>query len=211
MSRRFRRLYRLNARAGALLALYLLASGFAKAQVLNSDMEVRVGGLPSLMARSHDLSDVLSTSLDTILHTQHICCGKDSALGDSVAAANPSSLKDVAAKLQGRHLLSDGRPVQVTAEFWPSNEINSGRVIGALTDQNALLMLWNSQLYVVYGAVYQWFWAGSNEGGSAQTTLHKFLLLDTRYSDSRRHLEFNRLTNDLSKVQGLLLVSVKPE
>ena len=40
---------------------------------------VRVGGLPTLMARSHDASDVLLTSLDTILHDREVCCGKDSA------------------------------------------------------------------------------------------------------------------------------------
>jgi len=197
--------------AGIVLFFRLLLGGPAYAQVLNTDLEVHVSGLPSLMARTHELTDVLPTSLDTILHNRSICCGKDSALEDSVAGADPSSLKDVAAKLQGRHLLSDGRPIQVTAEFWPSNEINSGSVVGALNGQNALLMSWNSHLYVVYGAVYQWIWFGATDSGAAETSIHKFLLLDTRYSDSRRHVEFNRLTDDLSKVQGMLLVQIRTQ
>ena len=197
-------------RAGyVLVGLLVASSSTINAQVLNTDQEIHVSGLPSLLSRTHDLSDVLPTSIDTILHDPSICCGKDSALEDSVAAADPLSLKDVSGKLQGRHLLSDGRPIQVTADFWPSAEVNSGQIIGALADKNALLMSWNSHLYVVHGAIYQWIWVGGDETGSKMTTLHKLLLLDTRYSDERRHIEFNRETDDLTNVQGFLLLQWK--
>src|SRR5882724_3491807 len=93
------------------LVLWLVLEGCVVAQVYHPGQEVRVKGLPALIARSHDAADVLMTSLDTIVHDRSLCCGKDSALEDSVAQADPASLKDVAAKLQGRHLLSDGRPV----------------------------------------------------------------------------------------------------
>ena len=42
------------------------------------------------------------------------------------------------------------------------------------------------------------------------TAIHKFLLLDTRYSDSRRKVVFNRETDDWSKVQGMLRVTIQP-
>ena len=197
--------------SAALVALFLQAGSLANGQAFNTDLEVRVGGLPALMARSHDPSDVLPTSLDTIFHDRSICCGRDSALEDSVAAADPLSLKDLANKLQGRHLLGDGRPIQVTAEFWPPDAVNSGRLIGALTDKHALLMEWNSHLYVVYGVVYQWVWYGGDESGGAMTVIREFLLLDTRFSDSRRTTVFNRETEDLSKVQGLLFLDTKPQ
>jgi len=186
---------------------------FAYAQVFNTDLEVNVNGLPALMARSHDATDVLPTALDTIFHDRSVCCGKDSALEDSVAAADPESLKDLASNLQGRHLLGDGRPIQVTAEFWPPDAINSGKTISALTDKHALLMAWDSQLYVVYGAVYRWIWvgAGHDEGGQAMTVIRKFLLLDTRFSDSRREVVFTRGTDDANKVQGLLFLQFKPQ
>jgi len=186
---------------------------FAYAQVFNTDLEVKVRGLPALMARSHDATDVLPTALDTIFHDRSVCCGKDSALEDSVAAADPESLKDLASNLQGRHLLGDGRPIQVTAEFWPPDAINSGKTISALTDKHALLMAWDSQLYVVYGAVYRWIWvgAGHDEGGQAMTVIRKFLLLDTRFSDSRREVVFTRGTDDANKVQGLLFLQFKPQ
>jgi len=190
------------------LASCVAFGGQASAQVFNTDLDVRVTGLPSLMARSHDLADVLPTSIDTILHDRALCCGKDSALEDSVSAADPRSLQDVAAKLDGRHLLSDGRPVTVKAEFWPANAINAGSVIGSLSDNHALLMMWNSHLYVVYGAVYQWLMFGSEDSATPQTTIHKFLLLDTRYSDFRRKVAFDRTTDDLNHVQGMIYLVV---
>jgi hypothetical protein len=185
---------------------------FAQGQILYTDQEVQVHNLPSLMARSHDTSDVLLTSLDTVLHDREICCGKDSALADSAQAADPESLKDVAAKLDGRHLLSDGRPVVVKATYLTPDAVNSGLLITWFLNQHAALMQWNSHLYVVHGIVYLWT-ANETPEGSAQsgTVIRKFLLWDTRYSDSRREAVFNRDTDDLSKVQGLLFVESKPQ
>jgi len=106
------------------------------------------------MARTHEPSDVLLTSLDTIIHDRRVCCGKDSALEDSTAKADPSSLKDIAAKLRGRQLLSDGRPIMVTAESIDPAAINGGMLIATLHEKHALLFEWNSNLYVCYGVTY---------------------------------------------------------
>lgn len=190
------------------LAGCLVLGGRAQAQVFNRDLDLRVTGLPNLRARSHDLADVLPTSIDTILHNRVLCCGRDSALGDSVAAADPRSLQDVAAKLQGRHLLSDGRPITLTTEYWAPNAINAGNVVSSLSDNRALLMMWNSHFYVVYGAVYQWVMFGGDEGATPETVIRKLLLLDTRYSDFRRRVVFDRATDDLSKVQGMVYIAV---
>ena len=43
------------------LSVILLLMSFAKPQVLHQDQEVKVHDLPSLMARTHDPSDVLLT------------------------------------------------------------------------------------------------------------------------------------------------------
>jgi len=172
------------------------------------NQEVHVSGLRALMARSPDRSDVLLTSLDTVLHDRSICCGTDSALGDSAEKANPLSLKDVATKLQGRHLLSDGRPIMVTAEYFEPAAINSGMLIGTLRDKHAMLLQWNSHVYVCYGAIYDELY---DEKGLLQYSIRSFLLLDTRYSDSRREVIFSRQTDDWSKVQGMLRVTVAPQ
>jgi hypothetical protein len=185
-----------------------LAVGQSNPNQRYPNQEVHVSGLRALMARSHDRSDVLLTSLDTVLHDRSICCGTDSALGDSAEKANPLSLKDVASKLQGRHLLSDGRPIMVTAEYFEPAAINSGMVIGSLRDKHALLLQWNSHVYVCYGAIYDELY---DENGLLQYSIRSFLLLDTRYSDSRREVSFNRQTDDWSKVQGMLRVTVAPQ
>jgi hypothetical protein len=190
---------------GACLAL----SCFVFGQVTNQDIEVEVHGLPSLMAKSKDPTEVLLTSLDTVIHDGDICCGKDSALADSVSSADPESLKDVATRIDGRHLLSDGRPIVVKATYLAPEAINTG-LIATLSNQHAALLEWNSHLYVLYGAVYLWVGGYDPEGGGGPTTsIHKLLLWDTRYFDSRRSVVFNRETDDVSKLQGMLLVEAK--
>ena len=196
-----------------LVVPYFALCCFGYGQVLNQDQEIQVHDLPSLMARSHDRSEVLLTSLDTVFHDREICCGKDAALEDSAGASDPRSLKDVASKLQGRHLLSDGRPVMVTATYLTPDAVNSGLLVTWFLNQHAALMQWNSHIYVVHGIVYMWIASGDATSGSMtqMTVIHKFLLWDTRYSDSRREVVFNRDSDDLSKVQGFLFVEAKPQ
>lgn len=193
------------------LASFFL-SGIALGQLLNVDQEMNVRELPSLVAPSRHRADVLLTSLATIIHDPEVCCGKDSALEDSAQAADPKSLKDVAAKLDGRHLLSDGRPILVSAQFIAADAINAGGLLGDITNQRAVLLEWNSHVYVLHGLVYFWMPSGNPDApGGSLAVIRKFLLWDTRYADARREVVFNRDTDDLSRVQGLLFVEVKPQ
>jgi hypothetical protein len=196
--------------------LLILASCFACGQdnrgwqTYRPNQEVRVQQLPAVMARSHDPSDVLLTSLDIVFNDPGICCGKDSALEDRAAGADPLSLKDIASKVQGRQLLSDGRPMLVTAEFQPvapTVDI-SWWIIGELQDKHALLIVWNSHLYVLYGAVFD---KVLSDDGSIVFAIHKLFLMDTRYSGPRREVTFNRDSDDWNKVQGMLRLTVAPQ
>jgi len=189
----------------------LLFCSFVYGQDLSPDQELKVHHLPSLVARSQDPPDVLLTSLDTIIHDRAVCCGKDSALEDSALAADPKSLKDVASKLEGRHLLSDGRPIMVTTEYLPAEQASSGHLITMILNQHAALMEWNSRVYVVHGVGYVWEGLAMPDGagGGTMAMMRRLLLWDTRFSDSRRELVFNRYTDDVSKVQGFLFVEAK--
>lgn len=188
--------------------LCLVPGRIVHAQVLYQDQEVQVRDLPSLMARSHDPSDVLFTSLDTVIHDREVCCGHDSALEDSAQQADPKSLKDIAAKIDGRHLLSDGRPIQIHAEYLAPDSVTASKVIGMIMNQHAPLMIWNGHLYVVYGVTYVWTGDLITGGPPNTAYIHKFLLWDTRFSDSHRAVVFDRQTEDPSKVQGLLFLVV---
>jgi hypothetical protein len=189
-----------------IVASLLVGGGLVYGQDYPTKQEVHVSGLQALMARSHEPSDVLLTSLNIIIHDRSVCCGKDSALGDSAERTDPASLKDIAAKLQGRHLLNDGRPIMVTAAHMEPTAISAGTLIGTLRDQHAMLLEWEARLYVCYGVTYGKYY--DSNSGLEVDTIYKFLLLDTRYSDSRREVVFNRETDDWSKVQGRLRLTV---
>ena len=74
--------------------------------------------------------------------------------------------------------------------------------------QHPLLIDWNGHLYVLYGAVFDEY-VYSNS--TTQHVLKTLSLIDTRYSDSRRNVEFNRETDDWSKVQGVLWITFAPQ
>jgi hypothetical protein len=191
----------------------VVASGLAVgcfAQVYNQNHhEIRVSDMPALTAKPANAADVLLTSGELIFHDREVCCGKNSALEDDIRAADPTSLKDVSDKLQGRHVVSDGRVFMVTAEYWPAaaGNSNSGDPISEIMEKRPLLMEWNSHLYVVYGVIYDTVYY---KGGSANE-ISKFLLLDTRFSDERRKVFFNRQTDDWGKVQGLLMLKAEAQ
>jgi hypothetical protein len=125
-------------------------------------------------------------------------------LGDSVQSSDPKSLKDIATQLQGRHVLSDGRFVMVTAEYLLPEAVNSGQLIGTILNRHPPLMEWNSHLYVVGGVTY--VETVDYSSGADTKAIHKFLLQDERFSDSRRAVSFDRTTDDWSKVQGFLFL-----
>jgi hypothetical protein len=189
------------------VAANLAVGCLAYGQTSNRDQEVRVPDLPSLTAPSTHASDVLTTSLQIVFNDEEVCCRKNSALEDSVQSSDPKSLKDIASKLRGRHRLSDGRPIMVTAEYLTPDQVTAGHTIYMLTAKHAPLMVWNLHLYVVDGATYV---TGLSDGVIVYF-LHKFLLLDSRFSDSRREVSFDRVTEDAGKVQGLLFLEAVPQ
>jgi hypothetical protein len=189
------------------LALFALSCP-AYGQASYPDQEIHIHDLPTPTARTPHASDVLAASLEIIFKDKEVCCGKDSALEDSVQSADPKSLKDIAGKLQGRHLLSDGRPIMVTAEYLTPDQVSAGHLIYMLAANHAPLMLWDLHLYVVDGASYV---ETIDPDGGVYYVTHKFFLQDTRFSDSRREVTFDRVTEDGSKVQGLLFLRVEPQ
>jgi hypothetical protein len=191
-----------------LLARYIAASCVASCclaygQVSYSEQEIHVHDLPSLTSRSTHASDVLAVSLEIVFNDKEVCCGKDSALEDTIQSCDPKSLKDIGGKLQGRHLLSDGRAVTVTAEYLTPDQVNAGHLIYMLAANHVPLMVWNSHLYVVNGVSYV---ENIDYDSGVSYVTHKFFLQDTRFSDSRREVSFDRVTEDASKVQGLLFL-----
>jgi hypothetical protein len=96
----------------------------------------------------------------------------------------------------------------VIAEYWPASSVNPDQLINTLNGKHALLMEWNSHLYVAYGVIFN---QTVNQDSSVMNAVHKILLLDPRFSDERRTVSFDRLTDDWGKVQGLLMLTASPQ
>jgi hypothetical protein len=75
--------------------------------------------------------------------------------------------------------------------------------MNSLVEKRALLMEWNSHLYVVCGVIFDQTF---NQDNGMINAVHKILLLDPRFSDKQRETSFDRLTDDWGKVQGLLML-----
>lgn len=191
------------------LVLVLGATLSASAQggqgyAFRPNQEVRVTGLPSATAPpSSNPSAVLATALEIILHDKGVCCGKGSALEDMVLSA-PRSLRELSGKLQGTHVLGDGRSVVMSAEYAAQSSITPDLMISTLLDQHAPLIDWRSHFYVLYGAVFD---ETRYDDGRRQYAIKRLLLRDPRFSDQQGDVVFNRESDSWGEVQGLLTVS----
>ncbi len=205
------------------ISLFLsLVAGFARTTLAEAqegsnpvflpNQQVVVAKLPPLVAASADRSAGMAAALEIVIHDKAVCCGKDSSLEDVALSASLSasvSLKELTGKIQGRHLLSDGRPIQVNAEYLPNGSVTGGWIVTNLRDQSPLLIEWEKRIYVVYGAIFD---VTRDTGtGIESYAVHKLMLLDPRFSDRRRVTEFNRDSDDWGKVEGITVVKVFPQ
>jgi hypothetical protein len=148
---------------------------------------------------------VLVSALETIFHDSELCCGKRSTLWSAALSADPHSLKDVGARMQGRYSLGDGRRVTITAEFAPSSSINTSQLLAPLMRGQAALLEWKSHLYVLYGADFDEVRDPSEGRGF---DIHKLLLIDVRFSDVRREVALDQKSIGPKELEELLVLSV---
>ena len=92
----------------------------------------------------------------------------------------------------------------VTTEYLTPDQVNAGHLIAMIREPASCADDLELSVYVLYGVTY----VGTVDYSSNETAyaVHKFLLQDVRFSDSRRAVTFDRLTEDATKVQGLLFV-----
>ena len=102
--------------------------------------------------------------------------------------------------------MSDSLPINVRVEYLPQSSLSARVLVNSLTDQKPMLIEWKSRVYVLYGAVYDETRIYDPDGW--QFTIRKLLLLDVRFSDRRKEVEFNSETDDWKTIQGLLTLSV---
>jgi hypothetical protein len=175
------------------------------AYVVHPNQEQEVTSLPAITAASSSDHAVLVASLATVMMQSEVCCDRDSALEAQIPAGGNSSLKDLGEKLRGKHSLGSGLAIAVDDQYWSGATVNVEDIIVALMAQHPLLMEWNGHLYVLYGAVFDEYVYSS---GTTQHILKTLSLIDTRYSDQRRKVSFDRQADDWGKVDGLLKLTI---
>jgi hypothetical protein len=172
--------------------------------VFHPDQDVRVVSLPAIVATSKSESDVMAASVATAVMGPDVCCGRNSALEDEVPS-DGKSLKELGQKLRGKHYLASGQTIVVADQYWSGASVNSGNIVGSLMAQHPLLMNWEGHVYVLYGAVFDEY---KYYDGTATWVIKKLSLVDTRYSDKRRYVSFDRQTDDWTKVTGILALTI---
>ena len=160
--------------------------------------------LPVLTASSGDSSVVLATALEIAIQNNAVCCGKDSALEETMVS-KPGNLKELNAKLEDRYRWGNTQRFVIQAKYIPQSSIDSDLILGSLFNRHALLMEWKSHFYVLYGAVFN---ETLYHSGARHYAIVKLLLLDPQFAGPGREVVFNRETDDLGRVQGLLAVTV---
>jgi len=168
------------------------------------NQQIRVAPLPSTTSATSP-TDVLVASVEVTVMDPAVCCGKRSALEDEAALTEPTSLKELGQKLRGKHYLDSGETITVVDQYWSRTTLKAESLVGWLKEQHPLLMEWDEHLYVVYGAVFDEY---NYSSGAVADVIKKLLLLDMRYSGKRRYTAFDRQTDDWSKVNSLLALSV---
>ena len=167
------------------------------------NQEVQIAALPSIVADSRSDSDVMTASVATAVMDPEICCGRRSALEDRTGSAR--SLKELGEKIRGKHTLDSGSSIVIADQYWPGTSFNADIIVNTLIAQRPMIMHWKDRLYVVSGVVFDEY---KYSDGSDVRVIHKLLLIDPRYSDSRRNVVFDRETDDWSKVSGLLALAI---
>ncbi len=173
--------------------------------IVRPNQEVQIASLPSVVAASKSKSDVMVSSVATAVIDPDVCCGRNSALVDRVDSANGRSLMLLGEKLRGKHYMDSGLSIVVTDQYWPGASVNADDIVASLMARRPLLMDWSGRLYVLYGAVFDEYIYTS---GKDVRVIHTLMLVDTRFSDRRRYVSFNRQTDDWGKVTGLLALAI---
>jgi hypothetical protein len=155
----------------------------------------------STVAASDSKSDLLIASVESVFADKDLCCGRGSALEDAIVSADSGSLRRVGEKLRGRYYLSDGSAITIFDNYWTGSSVRAEDIIASLQSHHALIIDWDGRLYVLFGAIFD---LNKYPSGVEERVIRSFMLVDTRYSDAKRYVTFDRQKNDFGKVNALL-------
>ena len=163
--------------------------------------------VPTYISTSADPLETLEATVATVLRDPTICCGKGSSLYARLLPMDARSLPRVAERLRGKHSFPYGSAFTIEDRYWPRESVHAEDILASLMQKRPLLMDWDGHIYALYGTVFD---LNKHSSGVEERIVRSFLLLDTRYSDGRRFVRFDREKDSWQKVRGFLEFKVTP-
>jgi hypothetical protein len=160
--------------------------------VVHPNQEVVVHNMRLSAATQASSEAALAAALESVFNNPSVCCGRQSTFADTEVAGNPS-LQELSKKLGGRHTLTDGRPLAITAEFYSASTITAADLISLLRNNSHMLTEWNGQVYVLRGVTFD---DKVYSDGSHDYFLRKLLLFDPSRDSTSHKTSFTRGEDD---------------
>ncbi len=189
----------------AIFGCTLAAQDISDAGVFHPNQRVTVPDLAPVTAPDASASTVAKAAVAILLSASKIQCDPSSHVENVAEEYAGPSLRTLAGKLSGASCTVEGRRIGITATFVPNGEIQGDNLIASLIAGKPLLMAWSTNLYVLYGVVYD---ETLHSDGSRVNSIRELLLIDPRYSDKRRLVVFRRESDDFTRVEGIAMIGV---
>jgi hypothetical protein len=194
------------------VAVFLVSPVFAQidsgdVEVLHPNLRVAVPNLAAITTAHESSQSVAKAALAIVLSGSRVKCEPGSQL-ETVGDANAgSSLRTLASRLSGTSCMTESGLRWVSSTFTPNGAIQGDSVIASLIENKPLLVEWKGELYVLYSVVYD---EHLHSEGSRVNVIRQLLLIDPRYSEGRRLVEFVREKDNLAEIAGLASIDMRP-
>lgn len=201
----------MNTVANAVLLILLVMSSSSVAKQVLTDPEVvhpdQQAIIPNLEAITLRDSNSATAAVAILLSSSNVKCDSGSEVEGALSGNAEGSLSMLARKIDGTSCGVNGNTLRISASFTPIGEIRANDIVSSIMQKKPLLIRWKEVVYVAYGVVYDQHLFNS---GRQDNVIREFLLIDPRFSDSRRLVTFRRQKDDFGQIEGIMSTSLRP-
>jgi len=188
-----------------LSALSLWAQEPVPSESVKPDNRVEVPDLPKTVAADNSKAEVAKAAVAIVLAAYDVKCELNSQVNSVIDDRTASSLRSLSGKVEGATCEQDGHLLKLTSTFVANTAIQADELIHALDEDNAMLIRWKGDLYVLWGALYD---VRIYSDGRRFNIIRELLLIDPRYSDERRFVSYKRDKATFADIEGVAFVGV---
>jgi hypothetical protein len=200
-----------------LLAVVLLCGAFACKEKAQPGMMMRPAQSAELalgevaLAQRTCANRTWGAALETLLAREGVDMKQDywvvRAYGGASCRSDVGDPAVLARVITGDYTLDGGRKVRLEATYITGAPRAVDELLLRLHNGHPFLLFWNSQVYLVRGAVYDEYIAPT---GERLFQVRELKLVDLHPQARQRETTFDREQHDPASIQALMLVSVLP-